>query len=407
MIYDLIVVGGGAAGYFAAINAADLNPKLKVLIIEKNAKSLQKVKVSGGGRCNVTHACFEPVELIKNYPRGNKELLEPFKRFGPQETITWFEKRGVPIVKEVDGRMFPKSNTSQSIIDCFEKECKRLGIQKQMQLSLKGFKYLNNVWDLELSNQSTLRAKNLMIATGSDKHIWDMLMELDFEIASPVPSLFTFKIKDTDLAELAGTSFVEITAFAGEIKSVGPGLITHWGLSGPAILKLSAFAALELNKKEYQFKVKIDWLPTVTKDSMIETFRNNQTANGKKKISANPEFGFSIRFWKYLCLKSNVGEFQNWSESGKKTWQTLAKNIKAHDYQVDGKSTFKDEFVTAGGVALSEIDMATFSSHKYPSLFFAGEVLNIDAITGGFNFQAAWTGAWHVAKQVSETSHYH
>lgn len=385
----------------------EFNRDLKVLILEKNSRSLQKVKVSGGGRCNVTHACFEPKELIKNYPRGGSGLLLPFERFGPKDTIAWFESRGIHIVKEQDGRMFPRSNTSQTIIDCFENECRRLKVEKLMHSSLKSFERKGELWQLHLADNSSLLCSSLMLATGSDKQVWQMLRSLGFEIIDPVPSLFTFKIQDKELNELAGTSFLEISAIASKIKSIGPGLITHWGLSGPAILKLSAFAALELNEKEYLFEVQIDWLTSQTKDQVIETFRSKQLKEGKKRINANPEFGFSIRFWKYLCSKANIGEYQNWSESGKKTWALLCENIKAHKYKVEGKSTFKEEFVTAGGVSLSEVHMTTFSSIKYPTLFFAGEVLNIDAVTGGFNFQAAWTGGWHVAKNIEKISHFH
>lgn len=402
--YDFVVVGGGAAGYFAALNAAIKNPSLRILIIEKQGKPLQKVKVSGGGRCNVTHNCFDPQELIKNYPRGGNLLLEPFQRFGPKETIKWFSENGVNIKAEADGRMFPTTDSSQTIIDCFENLRKKKGIELSFYSSLVAFGQSKEGWILNVKDQNDIFTHNLMLATGSDKHIWDQLLQMGFEIESPVPSLFTFKIQDKELVELAGTSFLEMKATEGKIESEGPGLITHWGLSGPAILKLSAFAARELNEKEYCFKVKIDWNPSFTFDEIQETFRKLQNEEPKKKISSQPLFGFSHRFWKYLCSKSHIGEFQNWSESGKKQWKRLSENIKKCEYRVDGKSTFKEEFVTAGGITLDQVDLNTFSSRKFPSLFFAGEVLNIDAITGGFNFQAAWTGGWIVGNSIPEPS---
>ncbi|WP_204356561.1 aminoacetone oxidase family FAD-binding enzyme [Arcticibacterium luteifluviistationis] len=395
-------MGGGAAGFFAAINTVSNNPDLRVLIIEKNKEALQKVKVSGGGRCNVTHDCFQASELIKNYPRGKEFLLKPFERFGPNETIAWFNNRGVGIKKEADGRMFPASNTSQTILDLFHDEVKRLGIELRCSERVTNFEKEEDSWKIDLLKGESLRTGCLMLATGSDRTIWESLKKLDLEIVAPVPSLFTFKIEDEELRALAGNSFLNSKASIPDIETTGPALITHWGMSGPSILKLSAFAARELEKKNYVFKLKMDFLPELSDKMVLEHLKNFQTDNPKKKVLSTPLFDLSKRFWEFLCKRSNVGEFQNWSETGKKHFKLFQDNLKKMVFDVTGKSTFKEEFVTAGGVALSEVNPDTFEVIKHPTLFMAGEVLNIDAITGGFNFQAAWTGGWHVAKGISK-----
>jgi predicted Rossmann fold flavoprotein len=396
-----VVIGGGAAGFFTAINAVQLNPELKVLIIEKNNEPLQKVRISGGGRCNLTHFCFDSKELIKNYPRGNEFLLEPFERFGPSQTIDWFEKNGVKVKHEPDGRMFPESNTSQSILDLFHSEIQRLGITLKTKLKVSDFHKYAKGWEIEFSEGNTLRSKNLMIATGSDRTIWEILKSMDLKIHPPVPSLFTFKIEDKELHALAGNSFFKAIATFGNILTTGPALITHWGLSGPAILKLSAFAALELEKKNYQFKLRMDWLADLSENEIISTFRAHQIENPTKKVRSFPMFDLTKRFWEYVCNASEISEFQNWSETGKKHFKRLADNLKQMPFEVVGKSTFKEEFVTAGGLDLSQIDPKTFRVLGHQGLYMAGEVLNIDAVTGGFNFQAAWTGAWHAAKAIA------
>jgi predicted Rossmann fold flavoprotein len=396
--FDFLVIGGGAAGYFAAINAAQNFPDCRIAILEKNREVLQKVKVSGGGRCNVTNSCTNPFELINNYPRGHEFLLEPFKRFGSQEVFNWFEKRGIRLKTEKDGRVFPESNSSQTIIDCFLYESKlvKLFTSERVEDIVKkeGF------WEVSTNSEKIFSTKNLLIATGSDKRIWEILNGLDFKIAPQAPSLFTFNIKDEKLNELQGVSFpnVAINVLNSEFEQSGPLLITHWGLSGPAILKLSAWASLELKSMDYLFKIIVNWLPEFQKDKVLNEFRINLGSNSKKNVLANPMFGLTARFWKYICEKSGISEHQKWAETGKKHFQVLAENILSAKYEVNGKSTFKEEFVTAGGIELSEINPETFASKNYGNLYFAGEILNIDAVTGGFNFQAAWTGGWHVAK---------
>jgi predicted Rossmann fold flavoprotein len=397
-----VVIGGGAAGFFTAINAVQFNPKLKVLIIEKNKEPLQKVKVSGGGRCNLTHHCFDAHELIKNYPRGNEFLLSPFERFGPAETIKWFETRGVSIKKETDGRMFPTSNTSQSILDLFEYEIKKLTIELKISTRVRNFQKVNNGWEIELSEEYKINSKNLMIATGSDRTIWEILKSMKVSILPAVPSLFTFKIEDKELNALAGNSFSNTKAYYANFSTVGPALITHWGLSGPSILKLSAFAAIALERNNYHFKLKMDWLANLGENEILEVLKTYQSANPIKKVRSFPLFELSKRFWDYLCNQCEIGEFQNWSETGKKHFKRIIDNLKQMPFEVNGKSTFKEEFVTAGGVELNQIDPVSFQLKSHLGLYMAGEVLNIDAITGGFNFQAAWTGAWHAAKAISE-----
>lgn len=367
--------------------------------MEKNKRPLQKVKVSGGGRCNVTHYCFEPQKLIENYPRGKDFLLEPFKRFGPKETVEWFARRGVTIKKESDGRMFPVSDSSQTIIDCFLKEARMKSIELRTLSKVLDFTPIEGGWRVKLENQE-IKTSKLLIATGSDKHIWEILKTMNFAIEEPVPSLFTFNINDKALQSLTGTSFPNILVKTKGFQSEGPGLITHWGLSGPAVLKLSAFGARYFAENQYEFEVKVDWIPQISGNQILDLLKEEQSANPKKKVRNLSPFGLSKRFWEFICDKSQVSEFQNWSETGKKHFKRIADSLKKMPFEVNGKSTFKDEFVTAGGLDLAEINHRTFEAKSYPGLYFAGEVLDIDAVTGGFNFQAAWTGGWHVASSV-------
>ncbi len=405
-MYDLIVIGGGAAGFFAAINAAEKNKTLKIAILERGREVLQKVKVSGGGRCNVTNACFEPEKLIKNYPRGEDFLLEPFQKFNPKNTVEWFEKRGVNIKKEADGRMFPTSNSSQTILDCFLYEARKNKVEILTNARVENFEYIDNQdfrWKVQVLGDKIFHTKKLMICTASDAAIWRLLERLNLKIIPAVPSLYTFNIKDVRIKDLMGLSVGEASCKIKntEISSSGPMLITHWGLSGPAILKLSAWGARALFEKKYCFVIEVNWLNNRSLQETQLLLHQLINAQPKKNVMANAELGIPIRLWKSLCQAAEIGEFQRWAETGKKHVLRLAEQLTACKFEVNGKSTFKEEFVTAGGVDLSEIDLKTFSSKKYPSLFMAGEVLNIDAITGGFNFQAAWTGGWLAAEGIS------
>lgn len=404
-MYDILVIGGGAAGFFAAINAAEKNKGLKIAILERGRDVLQKVKVSGGGRCNVTHACFEPEKLVKFYPRGENELLAPFKRFNPTNTIEWFESRGVKIKKEADGRMFPVSDSSQSIIDCLLGAAQRNRIEILTNSRVEHFDYLPNEktnWKLQVAGDRTLFAKKLMIATGSDTAVWALLEKLRVKIIEPVPSLFTFNIKDARISDLMGLSVpkAKVKIIGTKFESEGPLLITHWGLSAPAILKLSAWAARELNEANYKFTIQVNWLSVSTLEEVKLHLHKQISEQAKKNVILNAELGIPIRLWKSLCKAAEIGEFQKWAETGKKHIQRLAEQLTTCKFEVNGKSTFKEEFVTAGGVDLSELDFETYSLKQYPSLFMAGEVLNIDAITGGFNFQAAWTGGWIIGQSI-------
>lgn len=400
--FDLLIIGGGAAGFFTAINTAVKHPGFKIAILEKNREVLQKVKVSGGGRCNVTHSCFEVDKLLENYPRGNFFLKEPFKNFNPRHTISWFQERGVKIKTEQDGRMFPVTDSSQTIIDCFLSEVKRHKIEVVTQKRVEKFSQQGDLWSVEIQDNERLLSRNLAITSGSDKRIWDSLAQLNLDIVPPVPSLFTFNIPQHPVTALPGISFPHISVQLKDsaFRTEGPGLITHWGLSGPAILKLSAKAAIEMNAKAYKFKIRVNWLGKPSKEKVTEELKSMINNFPKKNVNAHPPFELTQRFWKFICDQADIKEFQKFAETGKKHIAALAGLLTEMEFSVDGKSTFKEEFVTAGGIDLDQVDNQTFASKKHKGLYFAGEVLNIDAVTGGFNFQAAWTGGWHIARAV-------
>ena len=415
-MFDVIVVGGGAAGFYAAINIAETLPGTSIAIFERGKTVLGKVKVSGGGRCNVTHAEFLPKELAKNYPRGEKELLGPFHNYMTGDVISFFEKRGVSLKVEEDGRIFPQSNSSQTIIDCFLNEAERLNIRILKNSQVKDFEYKHNeeCWEVVTANK-TYFSQKMVLATGSSAKIWDKLKLLGHRIYKPVPSLFTFNINDNRLKGNQGISanaFVEIKEGKVETRSAqpklnlqaeGPVLITHWGLSGPAILKLSAWGALELNKMGYVFKIKINWLPEYNSELLLAFFMEVKGQTPKKTILRTKAVNLPQRLWTSFCRSVDINEGMIWADISKATLQNLAKELTNGVYQVSGKSTFKEEFVTAGGVDLKEIDFKTYKSKILPGLYFAGEILNIDAITGGFNFQNAWTGAYIAAQDIAKS----
>ncbi|MFT4698546.1 MAG: putative Rossmann fold flavoprotein [Flavobacteriaceae bacterium] len=401
--FDIIIIGGGAAGFFTAINISEKNPNLKVAILERGNDVLTKVKVSGGGRCNVTHAEFIPVDLSKNYPRGEKELLGPFHTFMTGDTIEWFEKKGVPLKIEEDGRMFPVSDSSQTIIDCFVKEVTRLGISLIKKTSVQNI-IKENGWLLE-TNKGVFTSEKIVIASGSNPKIWNLLKKLGHTIIEPVPSLFTFNINDIRINDLPGIAKKATVSVLNQknkkfIESQGDLLITHKGLSGPAILKLSAWNAIELNEINYTFKIKINWLLDLSYNDVVLQLRQMSTLNAKQTVYKYAQFELPKRLWQNLLLASSIQKDLKWAEISKLQIQELANQLTAGEYEVMGKSTFKEEFVTAGGVDLKEINFKKFNSKIHPDLYFAGEVLNIDAITGGFNFQNAWTGGFIVAKSI-------
>jgi predicted Rossmann fold flavoprotein len=382
-MYDVIILGAGAAGFFAAIAAKQTNPKAKVAILEKNAAFLSKVKISGGGRCNVTHYCFEPSELIKNYPRGSRELLGPFHKFGPKQTIDWFKKRGIELKVEQDGRMFPSTNDSQTIIDCLLNEVTNLGIELHLKQKILGIYDQFKV----KTDKTTFESKKIILATGSSPQGFDFANSFGHSIINPVPSLFTFNSPDSDIKDLSGISFksAQIQIKGLPYKQKGSILITHFGFSGPIVLKLSAFAARELFEKNYEFEIEINWLSNQNeKETLLELKNLKNKDPSKNLISENP-FQMPKNFWKKIAPNKRMNDLSE------KDLQNLVNKIHKDSYLIKGKTTHKEEFVTAGGIFLKEVDFKTLESKIVKGLYFAGEILDIDGITGGFNFQNAWT----------------
>jgi hypothetical protein len=400
----LVVVGGGAAGFFCAVNAARLYPSLEVMILEKSNHLLSKVRVSGGGRCNVTHACFSIAEMIKIYPRGASFLKKAFHHFFTSDTIAWFKERGVEIKTESDGRMFPVSNTSQTIIDCLMQEANQYGVTILMNREVKEIVKKDNGFNLLFSNHSVIETDFLCIASGGyPKSLqFEWLTKIGHTVESPVPSLFTFNMPGNPITALMGIAVEKVQVKIGGSKLVedGPMLITHWGMSGPAILKLSAWGARELAAKNWQFGMIINWLPIYTEQTLKEKFQQVRFDIAAQKISNRNPFSLPQRLWDYLLQQSGVNENIRWADLPAKEQNKLIKNICAQEFSVNGKTTFKEEFVTSGGISLDEVDHASMQSKIVPNLFFAGEVLNIDGVTGGFNFQNAWTTAWIAAQAI-------
>ena len=400
--FDVLIIGGGAAGFFAAIACAEANPNLKIGILERGKEVLNKVRISGGGRCNVTHACFEPSELAKNYPRGGRELLGAFHRFACSDTVKWFESRGVKLKIEDDGRMFPISNMSQSIINCLEHSTQKLGINVQIGIRVDKMQLVGEHWQLQTTHHGNFFAKKIMVAAGSSTAVWDSLKTLGHRIIEPVPSLFTFNIKDARLENLLGLSVPKAKIKVAGVKNLsseGPLLITHWGLSGPAILRLSAWGARILAEKKYQFTIIVDWL---NEDDVTEKLAQIKEKSPKKLVFSNPQFALPSRLWEKLVAAANISPTLRWVDLNKQLSQNLYQQLTQSEFKATGKSVFKEEFVTAGGVDLKEIDFRTFGSKIHPNLFFAGEILDIDAVTGGFNFQAAWTGGWIAGQEMAK-----
>lgn len=401
--FDCIVIGGGASGFFYALNYAELNPDCSILILEKSKNFLSKVKISGGGRCNVTHAVFEPKPLTKHYPRGEKELISPFHKFMTGDMMGWLEERGVPLKIEEDGRVFPTSDSSQSIIDCFLNESKRLGVQMKTSQVVIDFEFSNDRWIIS-TKQEKFKAKTLVISTGSSAKIWNLLSQKGHQVVNPIPSLFTFNIKHQRLTQLQGLSletkvdvFEEANSAKVILSSEGATLITHWGLSGPCVLKLSAWGAELLNAQNYNFLIKVNWLPNYTEAEIVSVLKEQKNKTQKRQLSTQIPFEIPKRLWLFFIEEAGVDGQKNWADASNNDFNKLARCMSALRLKVEGKSTFKDEFVTAGGVDLKEIDFKTYSSKQLPQLKIIGEALNIDAITGGFNFQNAWTSAYIAA----------
>lgn len=400
--YNIILVGGGAAGFFTAINIAERNPKLKIAILERGKNVLEKVRISGGGRCNVTHACFVPNDLAKFYPRGEKELRGPFHQFCSGDTIEWFEKHGVELKIEDDGRMFPTTDSSQTIIDCFLGLTQKLKIDVLTGQSVQSLYKGDDYWKVE-TNTETFSCQKLIMATGSNPKIWDVLETIGHSIIPPVPSLFTFNIKDPRIKDLMGVSaFANVKVKGTKLEASGPLLITHWGMSGPGILRLSAWGARILADKKYLFVLEVNWLNEISFEEAMEMLKELKQEQAKKIISKKSPFDFPNRLWENLVLASSISNETKWADLSKIQLTNLANQLTNGQFQVNGKSTFKEEFVTAGGIDLKEINFKTMESKLHNNLFFAGEIVNIDAITGGFNFQNAWTSGFIAAQAIAE-----
>ncbi|MGB5462499.1 MAG: NAD(P)/FAD-dependent oxidoreductase [Aureibaculum sp.] len=402
MKQKVVIIGGGAAGFFTAITVAETNPNLEVIILEKGNKVLQKVKVSGGGRCNVTHACFDPKVLVEFYPRGRKELLGPFHQFMTGDTMEWFESRAVKLKIEVDNRVFPISNSSQTIIDCLMKSAEKAGVVLKLNQKVDAISKVNNQFKIVSSTEMFL-ADKLVITTGSNPKFWNIIEGLGHTIVAPVPSLFTFKISDERLEEIPGISVtnatISIVGFPLEIA--GPLLITHWGMSGPAVLKLSAFGARFLAEKNYQYNIHVNWLSKPF-NTVLNELKALKIEQPKKHVQLKSVFQeIPRRLWEKLVLGAEIKNDARWADLSNKQLENLANQLTKTVLNANGKTTFKEEFVTAGGIDLKEIDFKRFESKIHKNLFFAGEVLNIDAVTGGFNFQNAWTGGYIAGKAMA------
>ena len=410
MKQKLIVIGGGAAGFFCAVNAAAQNQELEVTLIEKSNKLLSKVRVSGGGRCNVTHACDSISEMIKKYPRGEKFLKQAFHHFFTSDTIEWFEKRNVKLKTEADGRMFPESNSSETIINCLLQEANKNKVTILMNREIVKVERISieqekNQYQLLSKDGAILEADFVCIACGGfhkpEQYKW--LSELGHSFESPIPSLFTFNVPKNPISELMGISVenVQVKINGTKFSQSGPILITHWGFSGPVVLKLSAFAAKELFSKNYDFSISINWLKDYHENSLLEKLKLIRHELASKKIINKNPFNLPQRLWEYHLMQCEINAEIRWADLPAKQQNQLAKQLCAQQFQVKGKTTFKEEFVTAGGIKLNEIDANTMQSKIVPNLFFAGEIMDVDGITGGFNFQHAWTSGWIAARSTA------
>jgi predicted Rossmann fold flavoprotein len=392
----IAVLGGGAAGFFAAITCAEALGKAgSVTLFEATPHLLAKVRISGGGRCNVTHSCFEPAELVKKYPRGGRELLGAFHRFQPRDTIEWFASRGVTTKTEEDGRMFPTTDDSATIVDCLMSAAAQAGVSIRLSTAVRSAVKQDVTFRLTLGTGTVEEFDRVIIATGGNKSSGGLAIAESFghSIVPPVPSLFTFHITDPRLTELSGISVenAAVTAPGTKLKTDGPVLITHAGLSGPGILKLSAWGAREFAEKNYAFPIALNWVPPHTRDSLIKALSLVREQNARKQVTTFSPVAMPQRLWERFVIAAGIPTTTPWAHVSNPSLQTLATQLTAAEFKVDGKSMFKDEFVTCGGVKLSEVDFKTMESRKISGLHFAGEVLDIDGVTGGFNFQNAWT----------------
>ena len=404
-------MGGGAAGFFAAIAFAEANPNLHVILLEATPRLLTKVKISGGGRCNVTHHCFDPAQLVRNYPRGHKELRGPFSKFQPKDTVAWFEERGVALKAEDDGRMFPVTDQSETIIVCLKEASAEAGVEVRTGALVKAITCPGEGtarFRIELQKGDELAAESVLLASGSAPLGYRMAVSLGHTIVPPVPSLFTFEMSDARLTDLSGVSFpnVELALSAGEetFRQHGPLLITHWGVSGPAVLKLSAWGARALHQSQYRGDLQVNFLPGKTRDWAAAELRQMRSTHRGKQPHTMAPFNIPKRYWQRLIEIENIAVGTTWAAMGNERLQHLAEQLTGAHFRVEGKGQFKEEFVTAGGIELREVDFRTMQSRLCPGLFFAGEILDIDGITGGFNFQNAWTTGWLAGNAMAQDS---
>ena len=398
----VIIAGGGAAGYFAAIACAEQNPAARVTICEATARPLAKVRIAGGGRCNLTHASSDPDALARHYPRGGRELLGPFHRWGPRETVAWFEARGVAVKTEADGRMFPVTDDSATVVDCLARAAQAAGIAMRTRC---GVRAVRAGFEVELTTGETVACDRLLLATGGGAAGGGLAIArgLGHTIEPPVPSLFTFHVDDPRLTGLAGVSVadVEVAAPGARLRERGPLLVTHWGVSGPAILRLSAWGARPLHDCGYRFSLVVNWVPPQGPDEMGAGLARLRTEWPRRQAAARAPFGLPLRLWERLTAAAGLAPATPWTSVSNEVLRALAAQLTQGSFAVAGKSLFKEEFVTCGGVRLAEVDFQTMASRRCPGLHFAGEILDIDGVTGGFNLQSAWTTGWLAGRAMA------
>ena len=400
----LVVVGGGAAGFFCAVNAAEMYPGLDIVLLEKSSKFLAKVAVSGGGRCNVTQACSSISEMLKAYPRGSRFLKKAFYQFFTNDTIDWFERHGVALKTEADGRMFPKTNTSETVVQCLLNQARGLGVRLQSNTAVQNLRRVGNGFEIVVGKGEVIPADYVCMACGGFPKLnqYDLFKELALSVVPPVPSLFTFNLPHHPIRSLMGVSVpdAEVKLAQSKLKAHGPVLITHWGLSGPAVLRLSALAARMVAADNYRFAIQINWLPELNEEHLRQMLIQYRQQHGAAKVAGKNPFSLPARLWQFFMGIAEIDEAINWADMPAKAQNRLTKILCAYEIEVNGKTTFKEEFVTAGGIALEEIDPQTMMCKKHPGLFFAGEILDIDGVTGGYNFQNAWTTGFIAARHI-------
>lgn len=404
--WNVVVIGGGAAGFFGAIACAQSHPQLRVLLLEAAHQPLAKVRISGGGRCNVTHACFDPALLAQHYPRGNKALRSAFSRFQATDTVEWFRRRGVILKTEADGRMFPVTDDSETIVECLSQTAREVGVKLWTGVAVKTVERHGDRFCITLRSGDLIWSDRLLLATGSNRHGYAIAASLGHRVEPPVPSLFTFNVNDPRLHELAGVSVEAVhlrlqVEGSKPLEQTGPLLVTHWGLSGPAVLKLSAWGARLLHDRHYQATLTVNWLPKSNPETLRQQLMAVRSQLPKRSVVSSCPLPLPRRLWERLTAHVGIREGDRWAELSNKTLNALLQELTRGEFAIQGKGTFKEEFVTCGGVSLKEVDFKTMASRCCPGLFFAGEILDIDGVTGGFNFQSAWTTGWLAGQAIA------